>query len=73
MSLVLGIDAAWTETGSSGVALLQIANGKRSMLELDALISALVGVCVLEGRAEPFGDDDCAIWVPVKLSGAKHD
>jgi predicted RNase H-like nuclease len=41
--------------------------------KLDALISALVGVCVLEGRAEPFGDDDCAIWVPVKLSGAKHD
>jgi predicted RNase H-like nuclease len=41
--------------------------------KLDALISALVGVCVLEGKAEPFGNDNCAIWVPIKLSGAKHD
>jgi predicted RNase H-like nuclease len=41
--------------------------------KLDALISALVGVCILEGKAEPLGDDDCAIWVPIKLSGAKPD
>ncbi len=32
--------------------------------QLDALISAWVGVCVLEERAEPFGNDDCAIWIP---------
>jgi predicted RNase H-like nuclease len=38
--------------------------------KLDALISAWVGACVLEGRAEPLGNDDCAIWVPMKLSGA---
>ena len=34
MPLVLGIDPAWTETGSSGVALLQIANGRRTLLEV---------------------------------------
>jgi predicted RNase H-like nuclease len=36
--------------------------------QLDALIAAYVGACVLEGRAEPFGNDDSAIWVPVKTS-----
>lgn len=41
--------------------------------KLDALISALVGVCILEGKAEPFGNDDCAIWVPIEFSGAKCD
>lgn len=38
--------------------------------KLDALISAWVGACVFEGRAEPLGNGDCAIWVPTKLSGA---
>ena len=32
---------------------------------LDALISAWVGACILEGRAQPYGDDECAIWVPL--------
>ena len=41
--------------------------------KLDALISAWVGACVLEGRAEPLGNDDCAIWVPIKPSGATKD
>jgi hypothetical protein len=41
--------------------------------ELDALISAWVSACVLEGRAEPLGNDDCAIWVPIKPSGAMQD
>jgi predicted RNase H-like nuclease len=31
---------------------------------LDAVISAWVGACVLEGRAQPYGDERCAIWVP---------
>ena len=31
---------------------------------LDALISAWVGACVLEARAQPYGDERCAIWVP---------
>jgi predicted RNase H-like nuclease len=33
---------------------------------LDALICAWVGVCYLEGRAQPFGDGDAAIWVPTQ-------
>jgi predicted RNase H-like nuclease len=36
--------------------------------QLDAIISAFVGACVLEGRAEAFGNDDSAIWVPTKTS-----
>jgi hypothetical protein len=39
---------------------------------LDALISAWVGACVLERRAEPFGNDGCAIWVPAKAADAKQ-
>lgn len=31
---------------------------------LDAVVCAWVGVCVLEGRAAPFGDSESAIWVP---------
>jgi predicted RNase H-like nuclease len=31
---------------------------------LDAVICAWVAVCVLEGRAMPFGDEDSAIWIP---------
>jgi predicted RNase H-like nuclease len=41
--------------------------------KLDALISAWVGACVREGRAEPLGNNDCAIWVPTKPSGATQD
>lgn len=32
---------------------------------LDAVICAWVGICVLENRAIPYGDDDAAIWIPV--------
>jgi predicted RNase H-like nuclease len=32
---------------------------------LDAVICAWVGVCALQGRALPFGDDVSAIWIPV--------
>jgi len=32
--------------------------------KLDAVVCAAVGICVLEGRAAPFGDEDSAIWVP---------
>lgn len=31
---------------------------------LDAIICAWVGVCALEGRAVPYGNDDAAIWIP---------
>lgn len=31
---------------------------------LDAIVCAWVGICALEGRATPFGDQDSAIWIP---------
>jgi len=32
--------------------------------KLDAIVCAAVAICVLEGRAIPYGDDNSAIWVP---------
>ncbi|HEX4081040.1 MAG TPA: DUF429 domain-containing protein [Rhizomicrobium sp.] len=32
--------------------------------KLDAIVCAWVGVCALEGRATPYGDNDSAIWMP---------
>jgi predicted RNase H-like nuclease len=34
---------------------------------LDAIICAWVAICVLEGRARPFGDENSAIWIPNPL------
>lgn len=31
---------------------------------LDAVVCAWIGICVLNGTAEPFGDDASAIWIP---------
>lgn len=33
--------------------------------KLDAIICAWVGACVVEKRAQPFGNHDCAIWAPI--------
>jgi predicted RNase H-like nuclease len=35
---------------------------------LDAVICAWIGACFAEGKAEPFGDDEAAIWVPLARS-----
>ena len=43
MALVLGIDAAWTEAGSSGVALLQIAHGALRVLTCAPSYASFVG------------------------------
>lgn len=32
--------------------------------KLDAIICAWVGICALEGRAIPYGNDNAAIWIP---------
>jgi predicted RNase H-like nuclease len=37
---------------------------------IDAVVCAWVGTCVLEGKAEPFGDTDAAIWIPFPVSDA---
>ena len=36
---------------------------------LDAIVCAFVGICVLQGRARAFGDEDSAVWVPAGLTG----
>lgn len=33
--------------------------------KLDAIICAWIGACVIEKRAQPYGNRDCAIWVPI--------
>ena len=33
--------------------------------KLDAIICAWVGACVIEKKAQPFGNHDSAIWVPI--------
>lgn len=37
--------------------------------QLDAVVCAWVGACVLDGRARPFGDSTSAIWIPELLVG----
>ena len=43
MALVLGIDAAWTETGSSGIALLANRNGVRTVLAANSSYAEFLG------------------------------
>jgi predicted RNase H-like nuclease len=40
--------------------------------KIDAIVSAWVGIMIIEGAAEPFGDDDSAIWVPKEISATVH-
>jgi predicted RNase H-like nuclease len=35
---------------------------------LDAVVCAWVGICALEGRATPLGDEDSAIWIPLRTA-----
>jgi len=37
---------------------------------LDAVVCVWIGVCALEGRAVPFGDQDSAIWIPTSRMAA---
>jgi len=39
---------------------------------IDAIISAWVGTTILENAAEPFGDEDSAIWVPRESWATMH-
>jgi predicted RNase H-like nuclease len=32
--------------------------------KIDALVCAWVGIQVLDGKAEPIGDESAAIWLP---------
>jgi hypothetical protein len=31
---------------------------------LDAVVCAWVAICALEGKAQPYGDEESAIWIP---------
>jgi hypothetical protein len=74
MSLVLGIDAAWTETGSSGVALLQIANGKRSVLEVASSYAGFLTPDI-DGKRMPGTSPDVKALLrrAENIAGAKVD
>ena len=43
MALILGIDAAWTKTGSSGIALLETRNGRRTVLAANSSYAEFLG------------------------------
>ena len=55
MHVVLGIDAAWTVTRPSGIAVVA-QDGTGWML--------IARICAIEGRAKPYGGDQAAIWIP---------
>lgn len=42
MALILGIDSAWTESGSSGVALLKVDQGKGRILAVEPSYAAFI-------------------------------
>lgn len=44
MALILGIDAAWTKTGSSGVALLKSVGSRRELLAVAPSYAGFVGL-----------------------------
>ncbi len=70
--------AALLETEITGVeAVLPVVEASFSGLmlkafedTLDAIVCAWIAICVLEGRARPFGDHDSAIWIPKPTTAA---
>lgn len=67
MTTTLGIDAAWTATRLSDIALVSFT----------ACNLRLIDICVFEGAAVPYSDDTSAIRIPgqsfSRRSGAGHD
>ena len=57
---IAGVAAALPRLGvdASGVELKAYED------TLDAIVCAWVGICALEGRARPFGNENSAIWIP---------
>ena len=41
--------------------------------KIDAIVCAWVGIEILKGRAEPFGDASSAIWIPKARDGEPND
>jgi predicted RNase H-like nuclease len=38
---------------------------------LDAIVCVWIAICVLDGRATPFGDQDSAIWIPNPIAAVE--
>jgi predicted RNase H-like nuclease len=61
------------EIGGVADALPELAVGLRGVAlksyedKLDAVVCAWVAICALKGKAEPFGDEESAIWIPAPL------
>jgi len=58
---IAGVEAALArlDAAANGLALKAYEDA------LDAIVCAWVGVCALEGRATPLGNELSAIWVPL--------
>ncbi len=58
---IMGVQAAFPrlEMSASGVEVKAYEDA------LDAVVCAWVAICVLEGRARLFGDENSAIWIPI--------
>jgi predicted RNase H-like nuclease len=70
-SIAIGLAAEISYTGidiPDACSVKSRASLKPYEDKLDAIVCAWVGACYLEGRAEPFGDANAAIWVPLELS-----
>jgi predicted RNase H-like nuclease len=57
---IAGVSAALREGGWAATGWSMKAHEDK----LDAVVCAYVGICALEGRAIPFGDETSAIWIP---------
>jgi predicted RNase H-like nuclease len=75
MALILGIDAAWTEKGSSGVALLGTKNGERRVLAAHSSYAAFVaevrGVEASAGDTRP--NVELVLSASEEIAGAPVD
>ncbi|GAC1343667.1 MAG: DUF429 domain-containing protein [Acetobacteraceae bacterium] len=63
---IAGVAAALLPPMGTGGSMLKAYED-----QLDAVVCAWVGICALEGTAEPFGDTVSAIWVPRSRSAAE--
>jgi predicted RNase H-like nuclease len=65
-----GIDLPLPEPDDDGVTLASLKPFEDA---IDALVSAWAGLCYSTGRAETFGDDSAAIWVPDETTVLRGD
>jgi predicted RNase H-like nuclease len=74
MALILGVDAAWTERGSSGVALLKLSKNMRRVIAL-APSYAVFGQATIDWFRPPGGPPDVAklLRTAEKIGGAPVD